>query len=88
MQFKLAMEPELTGVKARLNNVLNLVRMSYQYGFVPYVIYLGKFFKVDKAKQLKLLDFLFRTETRSRSRKSRAHPPKRSLVIKKKKKIQ
>lgn len=35
-------EPEPSGVKARLAQILSLVRVSYQYGFIPYVIYLGK----------------------------------------------
>ncbi|UXI23323.1 hypothetical protein NH340_JMT09266 [Sarcoptes scabiei] len=36
-----SLQPEPTGAKARLNNLLQIVRVVYQYGFIPYVIYLG-----------------------------------------------
>ncbi|KAH7639589.1 translocase of outer membrane 7 [Dermatophagoides farinae] len=41
MQLNFQMEPEPTGARARLNNVLKVCRVVYQYGFIPYVIYLG-----------------------------------------------
>lgn len=43
MQLNFAPEAQPTGVQARLAQVLNLVRIGYQYGFIPYVIYLGLF---------------------------------------------
>lgn len=42
MQFDLAFEPEPKGIKARLNNMLKVSRFFFQYGFIPYVIFLGK----------------------------------------------
>ncbi|KAI2810327.1 Tomm7p [Blomia tropicalis] len=43
MQFNFQMEaePEPSGIKARLAKLLSLARFGYQYGFIPYVIYLG-----------------------------------------------
>lgn len=44
MQLNFAPEPEMvpTGVKARLAQLLSVARFGYQYGFIPYVVYLGK----------------------------------------------
>ncbi|KAH9391047.1 Tomm7p [Tyrophagus putrescentiae] len=41
LNFGVEAEPELSGVKARLAQIMGLVRVGYQYGFIPYVIYLG-----------------------------------------------
>lgn len=43
MQFNIAPEPQArpTGAKARLAQLLSVIRFGYQYGFIPYVVYLG-----------------------------------------------
>ena len=34
-------EPEYSGAKKVLATAISTVRIGYQYGFIPYVIYLG-----------------------------------------------
>lgn len=41
LNFQMEPEPQPSGVKARMVQILGLIRFGYQLGFIPWVVYLG-----------------------------------------------